>query len=100
MTSDLLAALRETPGCGAMERGTDTGDVQHYFAAIGIGYGCDPCLTRLAEAVLTHYGPRIMRMARQVPSYPDRPSLLDWPSLLAALRSETPDDSDQEKSYG
>ena len=89
MTPDLLAALRETPGCGE-----DPECITRHTLAVHHADECNPCLTRLAEAVLNHYGPTIMGLA---PEWAEESTLKnpvrmypDWPSLLAALRSETP----------
>lgn len=90
MTPDLLAALRETPGCGE-----DPACIVRHTLAVHHADDCDPCLTRLAEAVLNHYGPTIMGLARTgqvissvIGAHVDWTH--DWPSLLTALRSETP----------
>lgn len=47
MNKDLLAALRETPGCGE-----DPECIVRHTLAVHHADECDPCLTRLAEAVI------------------------------------------------
>lgn len=90
MNKDLLSALRETPGCGQ-----DPDCTWPHDRAVEQANECDPCLTRLAEAVLTHYGPRIMELSRTGKVISSAIGMQidwthDWPSLLSALRSETP----------
>lgn len=103
MNKDLLAALRKTPGCkaevpglyGYDQEGNQYRRLHNHRPAIRYAAECDACLTRLAEAVLNHYGPTIMGLARTgqvissvIGAHVDWTH--DWPSLLTALRSETP----------
>lgn len=98
MTPDLLAALRETPGCGQ-----DPDCTWPHDRAVEQANECDPCLTRLAEAVIKQVVARfpINDFDRTVTEIvwssglekdglktQYRAALLA--SLLTALRSETP----------
>ncbi len=92
MTPDLLAALRETPGCGE-----DPECITRHTLAVHHADDCNPCLTRLAEAVIEQVVARwpldeVMMLRSYKPdidTYEDvRRDVLA--SLLTALRSETP----------
>ena len=98
MNKDLLSALRETPGCGE-----DPECIVRHTLAVHHADECDPCLTRLAEAVIKQVVARfpINDFDRTVTEIvwssglekdglktQYRAALLA--SLLTALRSETP----------
>lgn len=96
MTPDLLAALRETPGCGE-----DPECITRHTLAVHHADECNPCLTRLAEAVIEQVVARLTDPHLNLVMAADdsyqlvgdsiglRPDKL-VASLLAALRSETP----------
>lgn len=98
MTPDLLSALRETPGCGQ-----DPDCTWPHDRAVEQANECDPCLTRLAEAVA-----RVMVDRFPIDAFDRKVTEIVWSSgleneefktryraallssLLSALRSETP----------
>ena len=86
MTPDLLAALRETPGCGE-----DPECITRHTLAVHHADECNPCLTRLAEAVIEK---AVALNAGLSPFVTIGGHIIEsekaLASLLAALRSETP----------
>lgn len=102
MTPDLLSALRETPGCET-KCVLDNGIHARHFMASEWASRCDPCLTRLAEAVA-----RVMVDRFPIDAFDRKVTEIVWSSgleneefktryraallssLLSALRSETP----------
>lgn len=94
MTPDLLAALRETPGCGE-----DPECITRHTLAVHHADDCNPCLTRLAEAVIEQVVARLpagdagSKMVRLPGFWRDYEGMVVDPvqlrnALLSALRSE------------